>query len=144
MSPAAAALAAALLAAVAALHAYWALGGVWPGRDAESLARTVVGGAPGTRFPGAAATWGVVAALCGAAGVTLGAAGLVALPAPPAVVRGAAYLGGAVLGLRGLAGFVEARLRPSSVGSPYARLNVLVYSPLCLVLALLIALAVRR
>jgi hypothetical protein len=50
----------------------------------------------------------------------------------------------AVLVLRGLEGFVDVRLRPATVGSPFARLNVLIYSPLCLVLALLLGVAVRR
>jgi hypothetical protein len=36
-------LAALLFLGIAALHAYWALGGLWPGHDADSLFRTVVG-----------------------------------------------------------------------------------------------------
>jgi hypothetical protein len=144
VSAAAAALDATLVAGLAALHAHWALGGFWPGHDAESLARTVVGGPPGMRGPGPGATWGVVLVLLGAAATSLGAAGVVWLPAPAALVRGAAQLGVAVLVLRGLEGFVDVRLRPATVGSPFARLNVLIYSPLCLVLALLLGVAVRR
>lgn len=144
VAPLAAMLAAALFLVIAALHAYWAAGGFWPGRDAESLARTVVGGSPGTRFPGRAATWAVSAVLLVGAAVVLSAAGVVALPGPAWPARAAALAGAAVLVVRGLVGFVEARLRPDSVGSPYARLNVTVYSPLCLFLALLVGLAVRR
>jgi hypothetical protein len=143
VSAAAAALAAGAFLSIAALHAYWALGGVWPGHDEDSLARTVVGGAPGMRFPGRGATWAVVVVLLAAAAIALGAGGVVALPAPAAAVRGAALLGAAVLLLRGLLGFVDTRLRPATVGSPFARLNVVLYSPLCLVLALLLALAAR-
>lgn len=140
-SPAAAVIAAAGFLALAALHAYWALGGFWPGRDAETLARRVVGGPRGMRGPGPGPTWAVVAVLLGAAAVALGAAGLVPLPAPGGLVRGAAGLGVAVLLVRGLEGFVDERLRPDTAGSPFARLNVRVYSPLCLALAALLAVA---
>jgi hypothetical protein len=135
---------AALLGAIALLHAYWALGGFWPGRDPESLARTVVGGPPGLRFPGPGATWAVVVVLAGAAVTVLAAAGLVALPVPAPWIRTAALAGAAILLVRGLEGFVDTRLRPDTVGSPFARLNRLVYSPLCLLLAALTAVAALR
>jgi len=141
LSAAAASIAAAAFLAIAALHAYWALGGFWPGRDEESLARVVVGGPPGMRFPGRAATWAVVAVLAGGAAVVLAAAGILPVPAPRGLVRGAAFLGAAVLLLRGIEGFLDVRLRPDTASSPFARLNVILYSPLCLVLALLTALS---
>ncbi len=144
MSALAAALAAVLFLGTAALHAYWALGGCWPGRDPESLARIVVGGPPGMGFPGPGATWSVVVVLVGAAVTALAAAGVVQLSAPFGLVRGAALLGAAVLVLRGLEGFVDTRFRPDTVGSPFERLNVRVYSPLCLVLALLLGTAAWR
>jgi hypothetical protein len=146
LAPLAAGIAATLFAAIALLHAYWAVGGLWPGHDRDSLARAVVGGPPGMAFPGAAATWAVVLVLAAAAVVVLAAAGLLTVPAvPPAWARGAAWLGAAVLLGRGLAGFVDTRLRPETVGSPFARLNVVIYSPLCLALAALTFLsAVRR
>jgi hypothetical protein len=143
--PAAAAggLAAAVFAAIAALHGYWALGGVWPGDDPESLARTVVGGPPGMRMPGAAACWAVAVALVGAVAVALGAAGILAMPLPRWLVRGAALLGAGVLVLRGLVGFADLRLRPDTAGSPFVRLNRWIYSPLCLALAALLGAAAR-
>ncbi len=144
MTVAAGSLAAAAFFAIAALHAYWALGGYWPGRDAESLARMVVGGRPGMRFPGRAATWAVAAVLAGGAMVVLAAAGIVATPAPRSLSRCAALVGAVVLLVRGLEGFVDVRFRPSTAGSPFARLNVILYSPVCLVLALLTALAASR
>lgn len=144
MSAAAAVGAAAAFLAIAALHAYWALGGCWPGRDPEGLARAVVGGPPGMRFPGRAATWAVVAVLLVAAAVALAVAGVVALPVPATLVRAAALGGVAVLALRGLVGFADTRLRPHTVGSRFATLNVRLYSPLCLLLAALLGLAVRR
>lgn len=134
-------LAAFVFAGIAALHAYWALGGFWPGRDADSLARTVVGGPPGMAFPGRLATWAVVAVLVTGATAVLAAGGMVALPVPRSVLRGAVLLGAGVLVLRGLEGFVDVRLRPETAGSPFERLNVRVYSPLCLVLALLTAIS---
>lgn len=126
---------------IALLHAYWALGGVWPGRDRESLARTVVGGPAGMPFPSSAATWGVVAVLLVGAAVALGAAGVVALPLPQPALRAAALLGAGVLLARGLEGYVDVRLRPETVGSPFVPLNVRLYSPLCLALAVLVALS---
>lgn len=129
---------------IAVLHAYWALGGFWPGHDPESLARTVVGGPPGMRFPGRAATWAVVAVLVAGAAVALAAARLVTLPAPDSLAPAAGLLGAAVLTVRGLVGFVDVRLRPGTAGSRFARLNVVLYSPLCLVLAALLGLAARR
>lgn len=143
MSAFAGMVAATVLAAIAALHGYWALGGVWPGRDAEGLTQTVVGARPGTPPPGPAACWLVAALLLGGAITVLGAAGVLPLPVPARAVRVAALLGGGVLALRGLLGFADARLRPDIRGSPYARWNVRLYSPLCLVLALLIGGAAR-
>jgi hypothetical protein len=137
----AASLAAALFLGIAAIHAYWALGGCWPGHDPESLARIVVGGPPGMRFPRRGATWAVVAVLIGAAATALAAGGVVRVPAPLGLVRGAALLGTAALALRGLEGFVDTRLRPDTAGSPFVPLNIRVYSPLCLVLALLLGAA---
>ncbi len=144
MSVWAASLAAAAFAILAALHGYWALGGFWPGHDSESLARTVVGSPPGSAAPGPWACGLVTALLIAAAAVVLGAAGLLPLPASAEHVRWVALAGAAVLLLRGLLGFVDTRLRPASVGSPFARLNVLVYSPLCLLLAGLVFLAAFR
>lgn len=40
-------------------------------------------------------------------------------------------------GLRGVLGFFDTRLRPGTRGSRFARLNVALYSPLCLGLAAL-------
>lgn len=135
--------AAALFAGIAALHGYWAVGGIWPGRDREHLARTVVGGQPGSKMPGPAACWAVAAVLVLAAATVLGAAGLLPLPAPRNLVRGAAFLGSAVLLFRGSEGFVDRWLRPETVGSPFVRLNLWIYSPLCLALAALTWAAAR-
>ncbi len=129
--------------AIAGVHAYWALGGLWPGTDPDSLHRTVIGGAPGRHSPGPVATWIVAVILVGAALSVLGGAGLLPSPVPRAWLRSAALLGAGLLVLRGLEGFVDTRLRPETVGGEFARLNVRLYSPLCLMLAICTAVAVR-
>lgn len=136
--------AAVIYLAIAALHGYWALGGLWPGSDRDSLNRAIVGGPSGMRGPSRAATWAVTAVLFGAAVCVLGAAGLVALPVAPGLNRGAVLVGAGVLLLRGLEGFVDTRLRPDTVGSRFVTLNRRLYSPLCLALGLLTFLAVWR
>ena len=139
----AAIVAAVIFIVLAGVHAYWAVGGVWPGTDADSLHRTVVGGAPGRYSPGPTATWMVAAMLLAAALTVLGGAGLLPLPVPRLWLRTLARVGAAVLLLRGIQGFVDVRMRPETAGGPFARLNVWFYSPLCLVLAVCTALAVR-
>lgn len=62
---------------------------------------------------------------------------------PRSPVRGAAKLGAGILLLSGLEGFVDARLRPETVGSPFERLNRRIYSPFCLALASLTWAAAR-
>jgi hypothetical protein len=122
--------------AIAAIHVYWAAGGRWPGTDEESLVQTVMGGQPGTPMPGSAQCLGVVAVLLLAAVLVLGVGGLVSLPLPARALRWAAMLLGGVFALRGAGGLFEARFRPFIRGSRYARLNVRLYSPLCLLLSL--------
>jgi hypothetical protein len=146
----AAVLASGVLALLGLLHLYWAAGGKWPGKDAASLARTVVGGGEGLRFPTRTATVLVAIAL-GASAVLVAVSGGL-LPGGALGTLGAlgvlgrstfAFCGWALVAvflLRGLGGFFEIYLRPSIAGSPYARWNVVLYSPLCLVLAALIAL----
>jgi hypothetical protein len=125
--------AASILVALAALHAYWGVGGFWPGVDAKSCARTV-GGFPGaTNMPGPAACFAVAAALAVAALVAAAQSGLVTLPLPSGLIL-VATVGAALVFLgRGIAGFTPAwrRLTPEL---PFARLDRQYYSPLCLFL----------
>jgi hypothetical protein len=115
-----------VLAAIAALHAYWGFGGVWPGRDAADCARRT-GGFRGARtMPGPAACFAVAAALVVAALIPIflaGRFGMLATLAGLAVAL--VFLG------RGVAGFSPAwrRLTPEE---PFATLDVRYYSPLCL------------
>jgi hypothetical protein len=125
-----------VLFTLAVLHLYWAFGGMWPGRDGEELARLVVGGPIGLRMPSAAACVAVAVVLFVAAGLVLAAQGLLALPISMAWARVATFGVAGVLSVRGLGGFFETRLRPVILGTPYARLNVIAYSPLSLALGL--------
>ena len=86
----------------------------------------------------------MAAILLAAALTVLGGAGLLSLPVPRRWLRTSALVGAAVLLLRGLQGFVDTRMRPETAGGPFAWLNVWFYSPLCFVLAVCTALAVRQ
>jgi hypothetical protein len=137
--------AAAALFAIGVLHVYWALGGVWPGRDRASLSRTVVGAAPGERMPSRGLTLVVAGALAVAAGVVLGTRDLIpAFGVPAAAFTAAAWALCAVLLLRGVGGFFEIYVRRGIAGTPYAFWNERLYSPLCLALSTCVALAAAR
>jgi uncharacterized protein DUF3995 len=113
----------AVLAALAALHAVWALGSPWPADSREELAEAVLSSSEG--MPPDWATWAVAAGLLGAAAVVRRAAG----PAPSARVRAlalavaGAFLVRAVAYLPGdVAGGLE---------TTYQQLDLAVYAPLC-------------
>lgn len=125
---------AAVLLALALLHVYWAFGGMWPGRDEAELAQIVVGGSVGLRMPSSAACIGVTIALLVASLLVLGAQGLVSLPISTALVHFAVWVQAFVLVARGVVGFFGERLQPAIIGTPFARLNVALYSPLALAL----------
>jgi len=126
---------------LAGLHLYWSVGGRWPGHDEESLARMVVGGPPGMRMPGMTACLVVSVLLVAGAVVVLGAAGV--LPLPIALMRPAAYVLIGVFLLRGVGGLFDGLFRPATHGSSYARLNLMLYSPLCVTLGVIAWLCTR-
>lgn len=130
----------ACLLALAVLHVYWGRGGVWPGRSAAELVGMVVGSRLEQPMPGPLAC-GVVAGLLGSAAVLVAGVGLFDQSAWPWRIgcMGVA----AVLGLRGVAGYFDARVRPEIVGQPYERLNRRLYSPACLGLAAAIVVILR-
>ncbi len=129
----AAGLVAAVLVLLAGVHGYWACGGAWPARTPAELGPMVVGTRPGAAMPGPLACVLVIGALATGAGLVawagLGGGWLARL--------GSAGVG-VVLGLRGLLGFVDGRVRPATRGQPFYALNRRIYSPLCLLLAALI------
>lgn len=123
-----------VLFGLAAVHAYWALGGRWPGHDDASLVERVVGRTSGMRAPSSAATFAV-------AGALLAAATLVGLRANHMIVGDAAlilavayWVAALVFFGRGVAGYVPAFFRYAE-GTPFHGLNRRVYSPLCLAIA---------
>ncbi|HEY0437157.1 MAG TPA: DUF3995 domain-containing protein, partial [Phenylobacterium sp.] len=124
----------AALTALGLLHLGWAFGLVWPGNDPASLAATVIG-THGGRMPGKAPTVLVALAIfTGAVLVFLVSAR--SFSAQPAAALALAAYGvlTAVFLLRGLSVFVPAVWRYAD-GTPFHRLNQLIYSPLCLLIA---------
>ncbi len=127
---------------VGGLHFYWAAGGKWPGTDHESLVAMTMG-----RTPPFSISPSPISALAGLAFVTiawvvLAAAGMLALdtfePYYDIGRLGVLF----VFALRGVGGFLFQRVLPLSADVPFVRLNRQFYSPLCLVVAGLVAIAV--
>jgi len=130
----------ALLAGIAALHAWWGLGGSFPAADRDSLALLVIGQ---RQVPPPLACFVVAAAVAGMAllpAITLGWIGT------PSWVRRLVEVGcwgaAAIFAIRGVAGYLPAfaRLFPLE---PFASMNRVAYSPLCLLLALLFVVVAR-
>jgi hypothetical protein len=120
-----------VLLAIAAIHAYWGLGGVWPGRDEADCARRVVGSRGVRRMPGPVPSFAVAALLLIAMLVVLSLGGWIDLPLPAGLVSIVSAAAALVFLGRGIAGFTPAwrRLTPEQ---PFATLDVRYYSPLCL------------
>jgi hypothetical protein len=123
---------AAALFALAGIHAYWGLGGRWPGHDEASLVEHVVGRTRGMRAPGPAACAAVALAL--AAGGVLVLATLAHTPWDPMLKAGRWVLL-AVFAGRGLATYAPPVFRYAE-GTAFASLNRRAYGPLCLAIAL--------
>ncbi|WP_437669186.1 DUF3995 domain-containing protein [Sorangium sp. So ce131] len=126
-----------ILTALAALHVYWGLGGAWPGDARHDKVEIVVGLPKGSRFPSLGLCLLVAFLLLSSAALVLGQR--YGRGAPAALLRLGAWAAALVLGARGLGGFFEARLRPATRALPYHRMNRLVYSPLSLALAAMVA-----
>ncbi len=128
--------AALLFLAAAGIHLYWATGGRWPGTDDASLARRVVGDT--TSFPSPAATAVVACALAAAAVLVLARGGVLRLPLPRRAVAIATGVLVAAVAVRGLLGVVTSAVAVArGTQVPYFRLDLIAYSPLCLLLAVL-------
>ncbi|WP_438013636.1 DUF3995 domain-containing protein [Sorangium sp. So ce315] len=128
----------AVLAALAAVHVYWGLGGGWPGDARHEKVEVVVGLPKGSPFPSLSQCLLVAFLLASSAALVLAQRyGRDVLPA--SALRGGVWAVVLVLGARGVGGFFDARLRPATRALPYDRLNRLVYSPLSLALAAAVA-----
>lgn len=123
------------LGAIAAIHAAWALGWRWPGGTDEALAERVVGA--GAELPPEPVVW-VVAAVLGAAATVVAAVGA---GRRERFLRAATWSVAGVLIARG-ALYIPVDLI-GGLDSIYARLDLALYSPLCVALGLGAALVAR-
>lgn len=118
------------LSAIALLHVYWGLGGLWPAKTAENLIKTVVG-APGmTQMFGVGITLTVASLIFAAGLVALLASGLISLGPNWFARLGAGVLTFIFIG-RGVAGYYAA-WRGMEQTQPFASYDLWLYSPLCL------------
>ena len=130
----------AILGAIAALHLYWAAGGLWPGRSPRGLIDAVIGNPRRSEMPPAWLTAFVGVALAGIATLPLIIAPFFWIPLglPFAVIWRAldvAFWVALVFIARGIAGYLPFWRRIHSA-EPFASLDVFLYSPLCLLLGL--------
>jgi len=123
-----------VLALIAAIHAYWAFGGLWPAETEQVLVNTVIGAADMAGMPSTGSTL-VVAGLIFLTGVIGLAAGDVVSPAPRWLMRLLAAGAGLVFLARGVAGYFFEAVAWTPV-EPFATLNRVFYSPLCLAVAI--------
>jgi len=125
-----------IIGMIALFHFYWGLGGNWPGHDAESCGRRVVG----YPYKPHAAIVAVGIGLVGAALTPLGYAGIIPAPfeIPIWLPETVLWFFGAVFVVRGALGFLQQELVPAAAADQiYIRYNKFFYSPLALVLGLL-------
>jgi len=123
-----------LLAVIAALHAAWGFGVVWP-RDSEAELAPLVVGYTRDRMPAPAQCFTAAGAIFAAAVVVALLAGMVPSPLPSWIVTLLGAGVAIVFAGRGVAGYLPA-WRALFPRQPFARLDHWIYSPLCLVIAL--------
>ncbi len=124
----------AVLLVLAALHAYWGLGGRWPGHDDTSMVQYVVGRTEAMAAPGARACFAVAFAILTTAVLAAHMAGVLHIPYVPQPLVTLGFWGAAtVFTGRGLAAYVPGIFNYAK-GTPFYRLNRILYSPLCLLI----------
>ncbi|WP_161962430.1 DUF3995 domain-containing protein [Nocardioides speluncae] len=133
------------LVVIAVFHVVWVVS-PWPLATREELARNVVGRADGSLPLGffVPASIGVAAALGFAAYLVSVQAGAVSSSLSEDLVRLGTWGCAAVLLGRGGWGLLESGLKLGNAPASYRRLDLICYSPLCLVLGGLIALVALR
>jgi hypothetical protein len=123
------------LGATAAIHAAWALGWRWPGGTDAALAARVVGA--GATLPRAPLIW----AVAGVLGASATVVAMVGAGRSEPLLRAGTWGIAAVLIARG-AVFIPVHLI-GGLDSRFARLDLALYSPLCLALGLGAAIVAR-
>ena len=123
-----------VLLAIAALHAVWASGSPWPADDFEALAERVISNG---EMPPDWATWAVAGVLA----VAAGSVAAVAAGRRERLLRAATWTTAGVLVARG-ALFVPVDLL-GGLSSEVERLDLALYSPLCLALGIGAAIVAR-
>ncbi|MEM9494638.1 MAG: DUF3995 domain-containing protein [Pseudomonadota bacterium] len=127
----------AMLAVIAAVHIYWGLGGLWPATDEQTLVKTVIGAPGWTQMPPPWMTF-IVSGLIFSAGLFALRLGGVVTAAPLWFAR----LAGAVLTIvfagRGASGYWIKANGPAQT-EPFATLDALYFSPLCIAFGLAFA-----
>ena len=127
----------AVLIALACLHAWWGVGGLWPGHDERSLVELVIGRTRSMRMPSPARCMLVALALSAAAGLVALESKVISVDfglLGEKLVQAGFWVACAVFALRGLAGFVPP-IFDYARGTPFYSLNRAYYSPLCLLIA---------
>ncbi len=120
------------LTLLSALHAIWVFSS-WPLPDRARFAELVVGTSP-DKVPSAAATSAVAALLASAAALVARCGAPGSRPPPRIAVLGSRTVAGVLLA-RAVAGFVVSGSGVVDAPARYRRLDLTVYSPLCLVLS---------
>lgn len=126
-----------VMSVVAALHAYWGLGGLWPAASARELVDTVMGDASVQAIPGPAVTLPLAFLLFLVGVNAMMAANLIPFRPRWLVKTGTALLA-LVFILRGLSGFYLP-FTDIPVTEPFATYDVRYYSPLILAVGLALA-----
>jgi hypothetical protein len=117
-----------VVAVLAAAHAWWAAGRIWPSASASALAHAVIGDGR-VRMPPPWQCAGVATAL---AAVAAWPWVMLRWPDSQLVLIGSVVIG-AIFFLRGTAGY-SARWRGRFTARPFRTLDFYIYSPLCLLL----------
>jgi hypothetical protein len=117
-----------ILLFLAAMHAWWAVGGIWPAASEANLARAVIGDGR-VRMP---APWQCAAVAVVLAIVAAWPWAILAWPGSSLVLIGSVVIG-AIFFIRGSAGY-GARWRAKFRDEPFRTRDFYVYSPLCLAL----------
>lgn len=124
-----------LLAMIAALHVYWAFGGLWPASTEQDLVNTVIGAPSLNSMPARNPALFVAALIFSSALVGLVAGGALSF-VPRALSRAGALGVGLIFLARGFAGLGGLSIFRTWVVEPFATLNVQFYSPLCLLIGM--------